>query len=378
MSPLRIAAFVAVLTVITGAAHHGLHRRLVVAAALEPLWERRLGWTLLVLAALVPLGLLLQRVESPWLRPLFYASFGWIGLAWFLVLFTALGDLVGVLLWAQGAARGAPLDEARRTTFRRGLSLVASGLAGAVVVRGTVEAFSLAVVRVRVPIRGLPAELEGLRIVQITDVHVGPLLRRGFVEAVVAQVNALRPDLVAVTGDLVDGSVDALAEHVAPLARLASRHGTFFVTGNHEYYSGVEAWRAHLRSLGLRVLENERVRLPGGLDLAGVEDYHGSWDLERALGGRERGVPCVLLAHQPKHAPLAARRGVDLVLSGHTHGGQFFPWSLVVWLQQGFVAGMYAVGQTALYVSRGTGFWGPPLRVKAPPEITEIVLTRAP
>jgi predicted MPP superfamily phosphohydrolase len=245
-----------------------------------------------------------------------------------------------------------------------------------------------AVVNVDVPIAGLPAALDGFTIAQISDLHVGPTIKRPFVEAVVDRVNALQPDLIAVTGDLVDGSVAELGRHVAPLAGLASRHGTYFVTGNHEYYSGAAAWVAELRRLGMRVLMNEHavLRHDGApLVIAGVSDssaHHFDVAQRSDPHGALAGAPSdasakVLLAHQPRSALQAAGAGFDLQLSGHTHGGQFWPWNLFVRLQQPFTAGLHRMGALWVYTSRGTGYWGPPKRFGAPSEITRLRLVPA-
>jgi predicted MPP superfamily phosphohydrolase len=252
-----------------------------------------------------------------------------------------------------------------------------------------------AVVRVDVPIQGLPAALQGFTVAQISDVHVGPTIRRGYLRRIVRVVNSLKADMVAITGDLVDGRVPELAEHVAPLAELSSRHGTYFVTGNHEYYSGANAWIGELRRLGVHVLLNEHVVLQhaGGkaagesapVVVAGVTDFsahqfdpsHRS-DPEAALAGAptEAGVR-MLLAHQPRSAPAAAEAGFQLQLSGHTHGGQFFPWNFFVRLQQPFTAGLHRLKDLWVYTSRGTGYWGPPKRFGAPSEITRLRLVAA-
>jgi predicted MPP superfamily phosphohydrolase len=216
--------------------------------------------------------------------------------------------------------------------------------------------------------------MDGFTIVQITDVHVGPTVGRGFVAEVVRRVNTLDADLVAITGDLVDGSASRHARGVEPLADLRSRHGTYYVTGNHEHYWGFDAWLPILRGVGLRTLRNERVAIDG-LDLAGVDDHEHKPDVARAMVGRDTSRPVVLLAHQPRQVHAAARHGVDLQLSGHTHGGQIWPWHALVKLQQGgLLAGHYRVRDTQLYVSRGTGHWGPPVRFGAPAEITRIRL----
>ncbi|KQU65080.1 MULTISPECIES: metallophosphoesterase [unclassified Rhizobacter] len=242
--------------------------------------------------------------------------------------------------------------------------------------------------RVDVPIADLPPALEGFTLVQISDLHVGPTIRKGFVDRVVDAANALDADVMALTGDLVDGRVPELSAHTAPLGRLQARHGVFAVTGNHEYYSGAPAWVAELRRLGITVLMNEHLLLKHGagrLLLAGVTDFGAHHfdeqqrsDPARAMrGASDEAHAKVLLAHQPRSAAAAAEAGFDLQLSGHTHGGQFLPWNLFVPLQQPFVAGLHRLGALWVYVSRGTGYWGPPKRLGAPSEITRLRLVRA-
>ena len=244
------------------------------------------------------------------------------------------------------------------------------------------------VVQVDVPIAGLPQALHGFTIAQISDIHVGPTIRRGYLQAIVDRVNSLQADAVAITGDLVDGSVAELAEHVAPLAALRSRHGSFFVTGNHEYYSGAHAWIDELRRLDVSVLLNEHVVLERGgqaLVLAGVADYtahhfdpsHKSDPAKALLNAPAHAAVKVLLAHQPRSATLAVEAGFDLQLSGHTHGGQFWPWNLFVPMQQPYTAGLHRLRELSIYVSRGTGYWGPPKRFGAPSEITHVRLVSA-
>ena len=247
---------------------------------------------------------------------------------------------------------------------------------------------SARIVEVDIPVENLPAALEGFKIVQITDVHVGPTIRKDYIERIVAKVNALEPDAIAITGDLVDGSVPELREHVEPLSRLSARHGSFFVTGNHEYYAGALPWIAEIGRLGIRVLHNEHVVLERGqakLVLAGVPDYtaghfhsdHQS-DPQAALAGAPADAGArVLLAHQPRTAQAASRAGYDVQISGHTHGGQFWPWVHFVRFQQPFTAGLHRLDELWVYVSRGTGYWGPPKRFGAPSEITAIRLIQA-
>ena len=235
------------------------------------------------------------------------------------------------------------------------------------------------VVRVDIPLPNLPEALAGFTIAQISDIHVGPTIKRDYVEAIVQRVNSLDADLIAITGDVVDGSVAQLAAHTAPLARLVARHGVFVVTGNHEYYSGAPAWINEFQRLGLRVLNNEHVLIEhegARLVLAGVTDYSAHAfdpaqrsDPHAALHGCPEGPPRVLLAHQPRSARAAEAAGFDLQLSGHTHGGQFWPWNFFVVLQQPFTAGLHQLGRLKVYTSRGTGYWGPPKRFGAPSEI---------
>ncbi|MFC8361792.1 metallophosphoesterase [Streptomyces griseorubiginosus] len=232
--------------------------------------------------------------------------------------------------------------------------------------------------RVTVPLAKLPRAAQGYRIAVVSDIHLSPVLGRGFAQKVVDTINATQPDLIAVVGDLVDGSVKDLGPAAAPLAQLRARHGSYFVTGNHEYFSGAEQWVEEVRRLGLRPLENDRTELPW-FDLAGVNDIAGESegqgpDFARALGDRDTARACVLLAHQPVQIHDAVDHGVDLQLSGHTHGGQLWPGNLVAEAANPTVAGLERYGDTQLYVSRGAGAWGPPTRVGAPSDITVIEL----
>ncbi|MDT6987158.1 metallophosphoesterase [Streptomyces lusitanus] len=232
--------------------------------------------------------------------------------------------------------------------------------------------------KVTVPLAKLPRAAHGYRIAVVSDIHLGPVLGRGFAQKVVDTINSTQPDLIAVVGDLVDGSVKDLGSAAAPLAQLTARHGAFFVTGNHEYFSGAEQWVEEVRRLGLHPLENARTELPH-FDLAGVNDVAGEDegqgpDFARALGDRDRARACVLLAHQPVQIHDAVDHGVDLQLSGHTHGGQLWPGNLIASGANPTLAGLDRYGDTQLYVSRGAGAWGPPTRVGAPSDITVIEL----
>lgn len=232
--------------------------------------------------------------------------------------------------------------------------------------------------RVTIPLARLPRSAHGFRIAVVSDIHLGPILGRAHTQRIVDTVNRTQPDLIAVVGDLVDGSVADLGPAAEPLAGLRSRHGAFFVTGNHEYYSGAAQWVDHVRELGVHPLENARVEI-GGFDLAGVNDIGGESegqgpDFGRALGDRDRSRASVLMAHQPVLIDEAVAHGVDLQLSGHTHGGQLWPGNYIAELSNPTVAGLERYGDTQLYVTRGAGAWGPPVRVGAPSDITVVEL----
>ena len=379
---------VAVALGLIGGIHYYLWARLVRDTHMPAPWNGVAVAALALLAASLPAALVLGRSRSSALHLLVWPAYVWMG-TMFLLFVTVLGsDLLRAV--AAGLARGGqPPDPARRTLMARIAATTVAALSGGLALAALRSALGpVAVRRVNVPLKRLPRPQHGFTIVQLTDLHVGPTIGRAFVEQIVRHTNALGPDLVAITGDLVDGSVAELRDAVAPLGELRARHGVFFVTGNHEYYSGVRAWLDEVERLGIRVLRNQRVSIgdrAGSFDLAGVDDrsssHHGGLDpvaaLEQALGGRDPGRELVLLAHQPRSFFDAAPFGVGLQLSGHTHGGQLFPFGLLVRLQQPFLAGLHRRDDSHLYVSRGTGYWGPPMRLGAHAEITQIVLESA-
>jgi uncharacterized protein len=346
-----------------------------------------LGVLLAASALLLPLSLIGRNLRWPGARTaLAWSGMLAMGLFSSLFVLTLLRD---VLLLASSAfaalAPGVlPLEEIGLATAWAVLAAAATAtVLGAWNARRTA-----AVVRVDVPVPGLPSALHGFTIAQISDIHVGPTIRGGYLQAIVDRVNRLEADMVAVTGDLVDGSVAELARHVEPLAALRSRHGTFFVTGNHEYYSGAYAWIAELRRLDVRVLLNEHVVLRhegSEVVVAGVTDHgahhfdigHRSDPGAAVLGAPVGAALRLLLAHQPRSALAAVGLGFHLQLSGHTHGGQFWPWNLFVRLQQPFTAGLHRLQDLRIYISRGTGYWGPPKRFGAPSEITHLRMVQA-
>jgi uncharacterized protein len=361
--------------------HFYIGARLVTGIGLDAAGIAVTALLLTLSLVLVPLGLLAPALP----RRRFSDRVAWVGLVAMgffssLLVLTFLRDIVLVFLTVIGAS------DAR---FTHDSAVAVPLLALAVTLVGFVNARRVArVVRVDVPIEGLPGALHGYSIAQISDVHVGPTIKRPYLNAIVNRVNQLKADAIAVTGDLVDGSVHRLARHTEPLARLSARDGTFFVTGNHEYYSGAEEWIAEMKRLGLTVLMNEHVvreRDGAAVMIAGVADYtahhfnaaHRSDPHAAAAGAPDNVRVRILLAHQPRSAPAAAEAGFHLQLSGHTHGGQFFPWNLFVPLQQPFVAGLNKVRDLWVYTSRGTGYWGPPKRFGAPSEITLVRLVPA-
>ena len=339
--------------------------------------------------ALIP-ALLLQPkwISVAGQRALQAVTFAWMGVAILTATALSLLELVRLGLFVARKARGKdPPSPERRFAIGRALGGAGAFLGLGAVAVGTAEALDLVIQRARVPLRKLPASLDGLRIVQISDLHFGARIGPDYLREVVARVNALNPDLVAITGDLVDGSVRDQGERIRPLSELRAKYGVFFVTGNHEYYVDPLGWMAYLPELGIRVLRNERVSIGTGadsFDLAGVDDLsaahyeigHGH-DLATALEGRDPHRELVLLAHQPRSAYEASTLGVGLQLSGHTHGGQLWPVRFILYFEQPFVDGLHKLRDTWVYVSRGTGYWGPAMRVGAPPEISEITLVRA-
>ncbi|WP_250453149.1 metallophosphoesterase [Caballeronia sp. ATUFL_M2_KS44] len=358
--------------------------RLIPAAPVGmPLKVLAAAW-LVASLVLIPLGMMARNIEP---QPLSdrLAWFGLTALGFFssLLLLTFARDVLLLVVhlvdWMRGAPIGSPALVAYSALAVPLLAVLSSAI-------GFYNARRRApVVSVDVPIDGLPAALDGFTIVQISDIHVGPTIKRHYVERIVAAVNGLAPDVIAVTGDVVDGAVPNLADHTRPLAQLSARHGAFLVTGNHEYYSGADKWIAEFRRLGLNVLLNQHVVVNhdgAQAVIAGVTDYSaGSFDpahqsdpAKAISGAPAEATVRVLLAHQPRSATAAAEAGFTLQLSGHTHGGQFLPWNFFVRLQQPFVAGLVKFNGLWVYTSRGTGYWGPPKRLGAPSEITRVRL----
>ncbi|GGM78993.1 membrane protein [Longimycelium tulufanense] len=416
--------FLAVVALVSGGIHWYLWKRLIRDTMAPGRW-RRVGtgalvvlWVLLIAAAA-----LTRRLPPDVGRFVAWPGYLWLAVVFYLLLILVVLELPRWLLLRRIRSRsmasepaavpvpvstggpgtiggfepteperpvaepekpGPDAGEASRRLFLARSTAAVAGLAAAGIVGfGMRSALGTPrVERVTVPLRRLDPGAAGMRIAVVSDLHLSPLLGRAHTERVVRVINDLEPDLVAVVGDLVDGSVENLGPAAAPLQDLASRHGSFFVTGNHDYFSGAEPWLRELERLGVHPLRNERTEIRHGsgvIDLAGVNDLVGRSvndgpDFDLALGGRPDDRPVVLLAHQPVQVAEAVRHGVDLQLSGHTHGGQMVPFNLAVPLQQPVVAGLGRIDDTWLYVTRGVGFWGPPVRVGAPPDVTLVEL----
>jgi len=388
----QFLTFLAVVLLIVGGWHYYLYTRLV----RDPGWPEpyaRIATVALVSLALMPPFVILASRALPrqMMKVLSAGVFTWFGLAFLLGISFFMADLGRLLLRAWQALQGnaPPADPERRQLVARGIA-EAAGLTvatlGAVSVRSALADVEVPEVEVRLP--RLPRALSGLTIVQLSDVHIGPTIGRSFLEHVVEKSNLQKPDAIVITGDLVDGSVASLRRHVEPLAKLKARHGVYFVTGNHEYYSGVDEWLTELERLGIRVLRNERVSIGdagASLDLAGVDDHHAHGfgpghgaDYDRPFRDRDPERELIVLAHQPSQIARLAAARPGLQLSGHTHGGQIWPFGALVRLNQPYIAGLHRHDDIAqIYVSRGTGYWGPPMRLFCPAEITKLVLTPA-
>jgi hypothetical protein len=335
------------------------------------------AWAMIVLmpfVSILPLfarrgGSLRTRSFAHWIG---YAS---LSLFSMLLLLVVLGDAMRIGWFVLRLFVHVPALSVRAMSFG---TLGAAAVLGAI---GFAQARRPRVVRLAVTLDRLSAELDGYRIVQWSDVHAGPTIQRGFIEGLVARTNELDADAIVITGDLIDGHVGELRGEVQALRELRARDGVFFVTGNHEYYWRAGEWVRELQSLGVTVLKNEHRVVRERLVIAGVTDPAGrdthAPDAAAALAGAPREAVTVLLAHRPQAADAASRLGVDLQLSGHTHGGQFFPFNLLIRWFQPVVRGLHRVGATTqLYVSRGTGYWGPPSRLGVGGEITLLELRR--
>lgn len=417
---VAIIGFVGVAFAVIALIHLYLWKRLVRDTTRPGVWRRVGGVVAVVLALLLPATLITTRFDLGFLA---WPGYLWLALMFYLLVLLVVLELpvlAARLVLHRQARRStasvsrspttsAPPDKiatledpgplpddtptgadasaelvSRRLVLARGAAIFAGLTASGVTAYGVRTALGPPRLdRVQITLRKLPRAMDGLRIATVSDIHLGPLAGRAHTERVVAAINRIDADVVAVVGDLVDGSVAELGDAAAPLRTIASRHGTFFVTGNHEYFSGAEEWLAEVERLGMRSLRNQRqlvtarggaIDIAGVNDLAGVGSSTGGPDLAAALDDRDTTTPVVLLAHQPVQVHESAKHGVDLQLSGHTHGGQMVPFNFLVRLEQPVVSGYATFGDTQLYVTNGAGFWGPPVRVGAPPQVTLVEL----
>lgn len=376
--------------------HLYLYWRLVLSTGTSKAW--RIGGAIVLgLLFLTFVTAVATQRSGPWQQWTVLHVVGnvWVALVLYLTLVLLAAEVVRAvvaLVRRVRSARGADRANAlpRRRAFARGAAATATVVAVGTVGYGITQAFApITVVQATVAIRDLPAGFEGYRIALATDLHLGAISGAERTQEVVDLIAAQDPDVVTFVGDLVDGSPDQLAAAVAPLAKLIGPDGppdgVLFTTGNHEYYSDAPAWEATLADRGLTVLANAGLAVTRGADrlwIAGINDYTGSEfgdpaDLSAALAGRAEGEVTVLMAHQPRQVGMAADAGVDLQLAGHTHGGQIWPFHYAVLAEQGTLAGLSRVADTQLWTSRGAGFWGPPVRVGAPTDVTVITLTAA-
>lgn len=297
-----------------------------------------------------------------------------IGVVFLLFCTTIIYDILRVVL------KKTPLSNSRRKFFKKSLDFTSLVVATALSARAMYEARYITIEKIPIKIKNLK---KSYKIVQLSDVHIGGLIDAKFIKRVVDKVNKLQADIVVITGDLVDIKLSEAKEALEELQNLQSKYGTYFVVGNHEYIHGVEAIIEEVNSLGIKVLENENIYIGEdtiGFNLVGVYDVMGyrvdkyKPDLKKALENKDQNSPTVLLAHQPRYID-EVKSGVDLMLSGHTHGGQLYPFRLLVKLVQPYISGLYQHNEDLqIYVNRGTGFWGPPMRLGSSPEISEIVI----
>ena len=346
-------------------------------------------WFALATAAVVMLGfgvpagmMTMRRRRRVAARALMAANYCWMGLFFITLTLLAAVDASHALWWMAQKVGALPEVLPASLALRRyvGTGVAAAALSAALFSIGSALRGPV-IKKVAVRLRHWPKKLDGLKVVQISDLHVAPLLGREYVQKVVDRTNALQPDVIAITGDMVDGTVPQLRASAAPLAGLKARLGVFYVTGNHEFYWDADAWVEEVRRLGMRPLRAERCTLgtaPDTFDVAGVDDITG-WhegDIARSMQGRDPERAVILLAHQPKVVDEAAAQGVDLMLSGHTHGGQIWPFGYLVRLAQPYLVGLatHQKGPTQIYVNRGTGYWGPPMRLGGGPELTLLTL----
>ena len=381
--------FFSTVTIIVLSIHYYLWLRLIRDTGLSGLYKNIGTYSLIAFTLSFPIALLADRIlPLKYSFPLLWLSYFWIGVMMLLFLLLFSIDMIKIVIYIfqKLTMAGEEIANPERREFVSGL--IASAASTIVLISsgiGVKNYYSNAVVKkFNVSLKGLPEALKGFKIVQISDLHLGQMMTKKILEQIVDQVNRLKPDLIAITGDLADGSTAKLLSEANPLKNLKAEKGIYFVTGNHEYYSGVENWTLAIDQMGIKVLNNKNIKIRREDDyfyLAGVTDHEGknfgrehASDFKKALSGLENGKKKILLAHQPIAVQKASEYGTDLVLAGHTHGGQIWPFNYFVYLQQPYLKGFYDYNGTKLYVNQGTGCWGPPVRLGSKNEITQIIL----
>lgn len=397
--------FAIIFTLIVIMVHFFIGRRIITPSGMKKS-QKAVAWVFLYLlsATVIMAGLILGRAVTGAPRPVWLSVLSWVsyvqmGMMVLLFLLLLLRDVLRIIKKAvlkirrktgttdeQSHSNG-EVDLSRRKFMVNGANLSIIGLSAGLTGLGAANATGDPVIEhVEIKVPNLPEGLNGFRLVQVSDLHIGPTLKRDFASMVVDKVNSLNPDIIAVTGDLIDGLVPVLENDVEPFKDFHSKFGTYYVSGNHEYYWGVNQWFEHVSKLGMRVLNNKSEiisTVDGDLLIGGVNDYDAerftpdqpSSPVQAIYRNKNKKTDYkILLAHQPRSCFEAQKAGFDLQLSGHTHGGQFVPWNYLVRLQQPFVAGLDKYKNMLVYTNRGTGYWGPPLRLGVPSEITLITL----
>ena len=381
--------FFSAATIIVLSIHYYLWLRLIRDTGLSGLYKNIGTYSLIAFTLSFPIALLADRIlPLKYSFPLLWLSYLWLGVMMLLFFLLFSIDMIKIIIYIfqKLTMAGEEITNPERREFVSGL--IASAASTIVLISsgiGVKNYYSNATVKkFNVSLKGLPEALKGFKIVQISDLHLGQMMTKKILEQIVDQVNSLKPDLIAITGDLADGSTAKLLSEANPLKNLKAEKGIYFVTGNHEYYSGVENWTLAIEKMGIKVLNNENIKIRREDDyfyLAGVTDHEGknfgqehASDFKKALSGLGNGKKKILLAHQPIAVQKASEYGTDLVLAGHTHGGQIWPFNYLVYLQQPYLKGFYDYNGTKLYVNQGTGCWGPPVRLGSKNEITQIIL----
>jgi len=376
-----------------------IRQRLINRLRIRKSYRRMLALAVLIIPQIVPVNIIIRHLGVTGITVDLLAWIGYLGFGFlsFVLTFLIIADVaklfsktIGMVLKRSDNERASDcdIDPVRRRLLYDAVNIGIVSSAFVSTAYGFSEARRIPVVnKVVLPVQGLPDDCDGFRIAQISDIHVSETIKRGWVRRVAREVNRISPDMIAFTDDLADGSAPALMAEAVPLSDLRAPYGKFFVTGNHEYYSGIWAWLEVVRRLGFTALINEHRIIQKGtarLLIGGVTDYRAGHFIKSHTSSPQAAIvdapPTdfrILLAHQPKSIFQASRAGFDLQISGHTHGGQFFPWNYAINLVYPFKAGLYHINNTRMYVNRGTGYWGPPVRLGSPSEITLLILKKS-